>query len=66
LYKTHDILEASGLDYLVIKEFTHEFSRLSAEDFVKDILVEKLNAKKVIIGYDHRFGRNRNADINNR
>jgi len=61
----HDILEASGLDYLVIKEFTHEFSRLSAEDFVKDILVEKLNAKKVIIGYDHRFGRNRNADINN-
>ncbi|MDA9774977.1 riboflavin biosynthesis protein RibF, partial [Algibacter sp.] len=34
------------------------------EDFVKEILVEKLNAKKVIIGYDHRFGRNRNADIN--
>jgi len=60
----HDILEASGLDSLVIKKFTQEFSRLSAEDFVKDILVEKLNAKKVIIGYDHRFGRNRNADIN--
>ncbi|SFC99067.1 bifunctional riboflavin kinase/FAD synthetase [Algibacter pectinivorans] len=61
----HDILEDSGLDFLVIKTFTHEFSRLSAEDFVKQILVEKLNAKKVIIGYDHRFGRNRNADINN-
>jgi len=59
------ILDALGLDYLLIKKFTHDFSRLSAEDFVKQILVEKLNAKKVIIGYDHRFGRNRNADINN-
>jgi riboflavin kinase/FMN adenylyltransferase len=60
----HDILDALGLDYLLIKKFTKEFSRLSAEDFVKDILVDKINAKKVIIGYDHRFGRNRNADIN--
>ncbi|MEC3905958.1 bifunctional riboflavin kinase/FAD synthetase [Tamlana sp. 2201CG12-4] len=60
----HDILDQLGLDLLLIKTFTHEFSRLSAEDFVKDILVDKINAKKVIIGYDHRFGRNRNADIN--
>ena len=59
-----NILDDLGLDYLLIKKFTHQFSRLSAEDFVKEILVEKLNAKKVIIGYDHRFGRNRNADIN--
>lgn len=60
----HDILDALGLDYLLIKKFTKEFSRLSARDFVKDILIDKLNVKKVIIGYDHRFGRNRNADIN--
>ena len=60
-----NILDDLGLDYLAnVKKFTHEFSRLSAEDFVKGILVEELNAKKVIIGYDHRFGRNRNADIN--
>lgn len=59
-----DILDELGLDCLLIKKFTKEFSRLSAEDFVKQILVDKLNAKKVIIGYDHRFGRNRNADIN--
>ena len=59
------ILKALGLDCLLVKKFTKEFSRLSAEDFVKHIFVEKLNAKKVIIGYDHRFGRNRNADINN-
>ena len=58
------ILQQLGLDYLLVKKFTKAFSRLSAENFVKQILVDKLNAKKVIIGYDHRFGRNRNADIN--
>ena len=59
------IIEGLGVDYLLVKKFTHEFSRLSAEDFVKHILVDKLHAKKVIIGYDHRFGRNRNANIEN-
>ena len=58
------ILQNLGLDYLLVKKFTKAFSRLSAENFVKQILVDKLNVKKVIIGYDHRFGRNRNADIN--
>ncbi|WP_417885320.1 bifunctional riboflavin kinase/FAD synthetase [Zunongwangia sp.] len=58
-----DILENTGIDHLVIHPFTMEFSRLSAEEFVHNILVEKLKAKKVIIGYDHRFGRNRTADI---
>ncbi|MFH6768365.1 bifunctional riboflavin kinase/FAD synthetase [Gaetbulibacter aquiaggeris] len=60
--RTH-IIDNLGLDFLLIKKFTNEFSRLSAEDFVKQILVDKLHVKKVIIGYDHRFGRNRNADI---
>ncbi|GGD22046.1 bifunctional riboflavin kinase/FAD synthetase [Hyunsoonleella pacifica] len=58
------ILDTLGLDYLLIKKFTKDFSRLSAEEFVKQVLIDKLNTKKVIIGYDHRFGRNRNADIN--
>lgn len=57
------ILEKSGLDQLIIYPFTREFSRLTAVEFVKDIIVEKLRAKKVIIGYDHRFGRNRTATI---
>lgn len=57
------IMQGLGLDYLLIKKFTQTFSRLTAEDFVSQILVGKLHAKKVIIGYDHRFGRNRNADI---
>jgi riboflavin kinase/FMN adenylyltransferase len=58
-----NILELIGLDCLIIQPFTMEFSRLSATEFVRDILVNKLNSKKIIIGYDHRFGRNRNANI---
>lgn len=58
-----DILKQFGISNLVIKEFTKEFSRLAAEDFVKNILVDHLKAKHIIIGYDHHFGRNRNANI---
>ncbi|MGJ8733560.1 MAG: bifunctional riboflavin kinase/FAD synthetase [Cellulophaga sp.] len=58
------ILSNLGLDFLIIHPFSKEFSRLSAIEFVRDLLVNKLNTKKIIIGYDHRFGRNRNADIN--
>lgn len=57
------LFEKLDIDNLVVIEFTKTFSRLSAEDFVKQVLVEKLNAKKVIIGYDHHFGRNRRANI---
>ena len=58
------ILKNLGLDYLIIHPFTKEFSRLSATEFVRDLLVNSLKIKKIIIGYDHRFGRNRNANIN--
>ncbi len=57
------LLEKTGLDHLVIHPFTKAFSRLTALEYVRDILVNCLHAKKIIIGYDHRFGRNRNADI---
>ncbi|MEL6483651.1 MAG: bifunctional riboflavin kinase/FAD synthetase [Bacteroidota bacterium] len=57
------ILKELGLDYLVIHPFTQEFSRLSALEFTRDVLVNTLQCKKVVIGYDHRFGRNRNANI---
>ena len=59
-----EILEDTGIDHLVVHPFTQQFSRLTAQEFVRDILVNRLKAKKVIIGYDHRFGRNRTADIN--
>ncbi len=55
---------ALGIQHLVVHPFTHGFSRLTATEYVRDILVNQLKAKKIIIGYDHRFGRNRAADIN--
>lgn len=58
-----EILQSLGLDCLVIQPFTEEFSRLTATEYVRDILVGTLRAKKIIIGYDHRFGRNRTANI---
>jgi len=58
-----DLLAKTGLNHLIIHEFTKEFSRLTALEFVRDILVNQLHAKKIIIGYDHRFGRNREATI---
>ncbi|TAI47220.1 bifunctional riboflavin kinase/FAD synthetase [Flagellimonas allohymeniacidonis] len=57
------IMEGLGLDYLIVHPFTKAFSRLSATEFVRDILVNSLKTKKIVIGYDHRFGRNRNANI---
>ncbi|MBD3723970.1 MAG: riboflavin biosynthesis protein RibF, partial [Flavobacteriaceae bacterium] len=58
-----ELLNKIGIQNLIIHPFDNEFSRLTAEDFVKNILVDKLNIKKIIIGYDHRFGRNRTATI---
>jgi len=58
------LLEQHGIDKLIIHPFDHAFSRLTAEEFVKNILVDKFMVRKIIIGYDHRFGRNRTADIN--
>ena len=57
------ILENTGIDHLIVHPFTRAFSRLTAQEYIEEVLVKKLQAKKVIIGYDHRFGRNRNADI---
>jgi riboflavin kinase/FMN adenylyltransferase len=58
-----ELLEQIGLDHLVIHPFTMDFSRLTALEYVRDILVEGLGARRVVIGYDHRFGRNRTATI---
>ncbi|TSE07650.1 MULTISPECIES: bifunctional riboflavin kinase/FAD synthetase [Aquimarina] len=57
------ILEKTGLTSLVIHPFTQEFSRLTAGEYVQQMLVDRLNVRHVIIGYDHRFGRNRNSNI---
>lgn len=58
-----DLVSKFGLHHLIIHPFDMDFSRLTAEEFVKDILVDQLNLCKIIIGHDHRFGRNRTATI---
>ncbi|KRO67853.1 MAG: riboflavin biosynthesis protein RibF [Cryomorphaceae bacterium BACL21 MAG-121220-bin10] len=63
LEEKKDHLTSIGLDHLVVQPFTAAFSRLTAVEYVRDILVHQLGAKKIIIGYDHRFGRNRTAHI---
>ena len=57
------ILQKTGLKHLVIHPFSEEFSQLTAEEYVKKMLVKYLKAEKVIIGYDHRFGKGRSASI---
>ena len=57
------LLEKMGLDYLIIHPFSQEFSRLSALDFVRNILANQLNTSRLIIGYDHHFGKNREGNI---
>ena len=52
-----------GIDNLVVHPFDKDFSRLTAEEFVKEVLVDVFKIKKIIIGHDHRFGRNRTANI---
>lgn len=57
------LLEKFGLDDLIIEPFTKEFSRHSALDFVRNILVNQLHIKKLVIGYDHQFGKNREGNF---
>ena len=54
-----ELLDRAGVDHLVVIPFTRAFSQLTSEEFIQQILVEKLGTKKLVIGYDHRFGRDR-------
>ena len=58
-----ELLDKIGIQNLVIHPFNESFSRLTAEEFVKNILVDQFHIHKIIIGHDHRFGRNRTANI---
>ena len=53
------LLDHYGIDHLIIHPFTKEFSRLGSVEFVSNILVNKIGTKKLVIGYNHHFGRNR-------
>jgi riboflavin kinase/FMN adenylyltransferase len=55
-------LSEAGIDHLVVIPFNHNFAQSSAEDFVEQFLVKQFHPHTVIIGYDHRFGKNRTGD----
>ncbi|MBT8327005.1 MAG: bifunctional riboflavin kinase/FAD synthetase [Bacteroidia bacterium] len=57
------LVEELGIEYMIIMPFTKDLSRLKASEFARDILVEQLKVNKLIIGYDHRFGRNREGGL---
>lgn len=58
-----ELLEKIGIDHLVILPFTREFSELSCEQYIEDVLISGFGTKSLVIGYDHRFGRNREGGI---
>lgn len=57
------LLEQYGVDHLIIYPFTKEFSRLTSVEFVRNILVNSIHTKRLIIGYNHHFGRNREGSF---
>lgn len=57
------LLEKTGIDHLIVHPFTREFSMLSSKDFIEDILVKKLGTRRLVIGHDHHFGRNREGSF---
>jgi riboflavin kinase/FMN adenylyltransferase len=58
-----ELLRRFGVQYLIIQPFSKEFSRMSAMEFVRDILANKIGTKTLVIGYDHHFGRNREGSF---
>jgi len=57
------LLEEMGVDHLIILPFTKELSQMSSEEFIRDILVDKIQTKTLVIGYDHKFGKNREGSF---
>ena len=60
-----DLLKKLDIETLIIHPFSKSFSRMTANEFVRDIIVKSLSVRYLIIGYDHRFGRNREATVDN-
>jgi riboflavin kinase/FMN adenylyltransferase len=57
------LLEQLGVDHLIITPFTRDFSNQAPEAYIKNILVDKIGTKKIVIGYDHRFGKDRQGGL---
>ena len=57
------LMEQYGVQHLIVHPFSQKFSRTSVTEYVRDILVNKIGTKKLVIGYDHHFGRNREGTL---
>jgi riboflavin kinase / FMN adenylyltransferase len=57
-----ELLEAHGIDHLVIVPFTESFSNQSAEEYIREFLIKRFQPHTIIIGYDHRFGKGRSGN----
>ncbi|MDR6945363.1 bifunctional riboflavin kinase/FAD synthetase [Mucilaginibacter pocheonensis] len=57
------LMEALGVDHLIITPFSRDFSNQTAEEYIRDVLVNKIGTKKIVIGYDHRFGKDRQGGL---
>lgn len=57
------LLEKFGVDHLIITPFTRDFSNLSAQQYIKEILIDQIGMKDIVIGYDHRFGKDRSGSL---
>lgn len=58
-----ELLKEEGIQHLIRIPFTKEFSQLSSTEFIKKVLVERIGTRKLVIGYDHRFGKNREGSF---
>ncbi|GJM60759.1 bifunctional riboflavin kinase/FAD synthetase [Persicobacter diffluens] len=58
-----ELLEANGIDHLIRLPFTPEFSQMEPEEFVQKILIQGIGTKKLVVGYDHHFGKNRGGNF---
>jgi riboflavin kinase/FMN adenylyltransferase len=58
-----DLLEELGVDHLIITPFSRDFSNQTAEEYIREILVKQIGTKKIVIGYDHRFGKDRQGGL---
>ena len=60
-----EALRKTGLQHFIIQEFDVDFSRIKSVNFIRDFLVNKLNMKRMVVGYDHHFGKNREGTFEN-
>lgn len=63
LHEKERLLSDMGIDHLIVLPFDKEFSEMSASDFLEKYLIEKIGIKKIIVGYDHRFGAEKKGDV---